>query len=529
MAPIPLSSTAMTRRLLPALLLLAPLTTVRAQLPLLTAPSGTLRIELGGGFFPSDRLRVDGTSVSLGSRLTGPLDASTSSLLSQVATDLGAVLGRPASSLTLGGLTAVAEQQRGVATLGLGLGLTRRLTLSAVVPIVSVRTQLQLRPDVTDANVGLNPADPSLGTASGIAQTTGFFAAFDGAITALSGRIAGGGYTNPTQLALAQATLGRATALRAGLYRLLADPTRSAAVLPTAASGDGVALLDAISALDATLAGTLGSDAIGTAPALPTAVLTTTDLDALLASPSGFGIESPEDIPPVGLGDVELAVTAELLRRGAPGDAHWLSAWARGGARLSTGRAPRAAYLLDQGSGDGQPDIELGGTIEAGRNRIGVRADALFTMQLSGTVLERPGSRDQLLRTARSESLFSRNPGDLITITIQPFFRVVSHLAITGLVQHQRRGADDLAWADPAQAIEGLDLGTLVSGSGANATRIGLGLSYVHDGLSREGILRMPVEAGFSIERTVSSSRGVVTTPLTTRMVFRVYKRVSGR
>lgn len=519
----------MIPRLLPALLLLAPLASVTAQLPLLTAPAGTLRIELGGGFFPTDRLRVDGTGASLGSRLTGPLDAGATPLLGQVAADLATVLGRPASSLSLGSLTAVAEQQRGVATLGLGLGITRRLTLSAVVPIVSVRTQLQLRPDAAGANVGLNPADLVLGSSSGIAQTTGFFAAFDGAITSLSGRIADGSYPDPAQLALAQETLGRATALRTGLYRLLADPARSAAVLPTSTSGDGVALLDAIGMLDATLAGALGSEAIGTTPALPTAVLTTSDLDALLSAPSGFGIESPEDIPPVGLGDVELALTAELLRRGAPGDARWLSAWVRGGARLSTGRAPRPAYLLDQGSGDGQPDLEVGGTIEAGRRRIGVRADALLTMQLSGTAVDRPGSRDQLLRPARSLGLFSRNPGDLITVTIQPFFRVVPHLAITGLVQHQRRGTDRLEWADPTQAIEGLDLGALVTGSGANATRLGLGLSYVHDGMSREGILRMPVEAGFSIERTVGSSSGVVTTPLTTRMVFRVYKRVSGR
>jgi len=526
---MPLSSTAMTLRLLPALLLLAPLASMRAQLPLLTAPSGTLRIEFGGGFFPTDQLRVDGARAALGSRLTGALDANATPLLGQVAADLATVLGRPAGALTLGSLSAVAEQQRGVGTIGLGLGITKRLTLSVTVPIVSVRTQLQLRPDATEANVGLNPADLALGSAGGIAQTGAFFTAFDGAITSLSGRIATGSYTNPAQLALAQETLGRATALRTGLYRLLADPVRSAAVLPTATSADGTALLTAISALDATLAGSLGSDAIGTAPALPTSVLTTSDLDALLSAPSGFGIESPEDIPPVGLGDVELALTAELLRRGAPGDARWLGAWVRGGARLSTGRAPRPAYLLDQGSGDGQPDIEVGGTIEAGRRRLGVRADALFTMQLSGTVLDRPGGRDQLLRPARSESLFSRNPGDLLTVTVQPFFRVVPHLAITGLVQHQRRGTDDLAWADPALALDGVDLSSLVTGSSANATRVGLGLSYVHDGLNREGILRMPVEAGFSIERTVGSSRGVVATPLTTRMVFRVYKRVNGR
>jgi hypothetical protein len=518
----------MNRLFLLASLCLAPRSALQAQLPLLTAPAGTLRIELGGGFFPNDALRVDGNRVSLDSRVSGPLTATSTPLLGQLAGDLALLLGRPAGTLSLGSLTGFAEQQRGVATLGLGVGITRRLTLSAVVPIVSTRTQLLLRPDMSGATVGLNPADPSLGNATGIGQTGAFFTAFDAALIALSTRIAEGNYTDPAQRQLAEQTLARGTTLRDGLQTILVDPVRSAAVLPTATSADGSALLELITALDGTL-GSLGSTPIGTAPALPTAVLTESDFTALLRAPTGFGITEPEDIPPVGIGDVELALTAEVLRRGAPGDARWLGVWARGGARLSTGNAPRPEFLLDQGSGDGQPDVELGGTVEFGRHRFGLRADAVMTMQLSGTAPERPGSRDQLLRPARATALLARNPGDVLAVTAQPFFRLAPHLAITGLVQYQRRGGDRLEWADPALAIPGLDLGTLTTGTAANATRVGLGLSYVHDGLSREGILRMPVEAGLSIERTVASSAGVVATPLTTRIVFRVYKSVSGR
>ncbi|MBP9896742.1 MAG: hypothetical protein KBF28_00075 [Gemmatimonadales bacterium] len=526
---MPLSSTAMIRRLVPALLL-APVCTAQAQLPLMTAPAGVLRIELGGAFFPTDQLRIDGVRRELGSRLTiGSLDAAATPLLANAEASLARVLGRASAPLTLGGLTAIAEQQRGVASLGLAVGLTRRLTFAVTVPIVSARTQLQLRTDAAGASAGLNPADASLGTAAGIAQTTAFFTAFDEALTALSGRIASGAFTNPTQLALAQQTLGQGTSLRDGLFTLLADPVSGSAVLPTASSADGTAVLAAITALDATLGGALAGQTISAAPALPAAVLTSSDLDALLAAPTGFGITRPEDIPPVGLGDVELALTAEVLRRGSPGDAHWLGVWARAGARLSTGSAPRAGYLLDQGTGDGQPDVEFGGVAELGRGRFGVRGSALMTLQLSGTSAEQPGTRDQLLRPSRVTALFARNPGDLLTVTAQPFYRIVPHFALTALLQYQRRGADRLAWADPTQAIAGLDLATLVNGTAANATRVGVGLSFVHDGKNREGLLKMPVEAGFSIERTVASSAGVVATPLTSRMVLRVYKPITGR
>ena len=193
------------------------------------------------------------------------------------------------------------------------------------------------------------------------------------------------------------------------------------------------------------------------------------------------------------------------------------------------GSAPRPGYLLDQGSGDGQPDLEFGGTVELGRGRFGLRGNALMTLQLAGTSAEQPATRDQLLRPARVTALFSRNPGDLLTVTAQPFYRIVPHFALTALVQYQRRGGDQLAWADPSTAIDGIDLATLVRGTAANATRVGVGLSFVHDGRNREGLLKMPVEAGFSIERTVASSAGVVATPLTSRVVFRVYKAISGR
>lgn len=519
----------MIRRLLPALLL-APLGAIPAQLPLLTAPAGVLRLELGGGFFPTDELRIDGTRRPLGSRLSYPsLDATATPLVGNTEAALARVLGRAPGPLTLGSVSAIAEQQRGVATLGLAVGITRRLTFSASVPIVSTRTQLQLRPVATDANVGLNPADGALGTPAGIAQTTAFFTAFDEALTALSGRIASGAFTNPTQLALAQQTLGQGTTLRDGLFQLLADPVRGSAVLPVASSTAGSAVLAAITALDATLGGALGGRTISAAPALPAAVLTATDLDALIAAPTGFGITEPEDIPPVGLGDVELGLTAEVLRRGAPGDSRWLGVWARAGARLSTGTAPRPGYLLDQGSGDGQPDVEVGGIVELGRGRFGLRGSALTTLQLAGTADEQPATRDQLFRPARITALLSRNPGDVFTITAQPFYRIVPHFALTALVQYQRRGADALNWADPTQAIAGLDLTTLVQGTSANATRVGLGVSFVHDGVNREGVRKMPVEAGFSIERTVASSAGVVATPLTSRMVIRVYKPIIGR
>ena len=124
-----------------------------------------------GAFFPYDQLRIDGVRRELGSRLTiGSLDAAATPLLANAEASLARVLGRASAPLTLGGLTAIAEQQRGVASLGLAVGLTRRLTFAVTVPIVSARTQLQLRTDAAGASARLNPAGSSLGTAARIAR-----------------------------------------------------------------------------------------------------------------------------------------------------------------------------------------------------------------------------------------------------------------------------------------------------------------------------------------------------------------------
>ena len=127
------------------------------------------------------------------------------------------------------------------------------------------------------------------------------------------------------------------------------------------------------------------------------------------------------------------------------------------------------------------------------------------------------------------EAALSKKLGNTVSLTARPFLRMAPHLALAGMVSYWRKGSDAYAYATGQGEIPGASLSELEGGTAANALQVGLGLSYVHPGGRRNAIMKMPVEAGLAIERTVSSGQGIVPASLTTRMTFRVYKPIFKR
>lgn len=494
---------------------------------MMTAPPGTLRIELGGGFFPTDHRFVDGTKGTLGDALApGGLDATSISLVSDMSAALAPLLGRPASGGSLGRLTAIAERQRGVGTIGLAWGITRRLTLSATLPIVSVRTQLQLQSDTSGATLGLNPGDPALGTAQGIAQNATYFGQFNTALDILAQQVADGAYLGtPALQQLAEQTLVEGGAYSAALASVLANTP----ILPVAGSTDAEVLRGLATSYRSRFEEAFGITAVSVEPALPTAPLSAQQFDALLNAPTGLGLRPFGEDPIVGLGDVQLELTGAITSRGTPGDGSWLGVWGHAGGTLATGTPPRPDALLDQGTGEGHGSIFGGVTAEFGRGRLGVRGHARYTRPLSGEVEARVGPRGLLLLGANRQGFLARQAGSTFAVSAQPFVRLAPRLAITGSVLYWQRGDDAWSWGAAQAPIAGLDPAIMNAGTGADALLVGLGLSYSHDGNHRDATGRMPVEAAFAVERTVRSGAGIVDAPMTARVTFRLYKALRGR
>jgi len=107
---------------------------------------------------------------------------------------------------------------------------------------------------------------------------------------------------------------------------------------------------------------------------------------------------------------------------------------------------------------------------------------------------------------------------------VRPSLRFAPHLAIAGMAQYWWRGASRTGFLDSQSTIAGADPAQLDVGSAANAVVVGIGLSYVYSGASRDGTTGLPVEAGWSIERTVSSGRGIFPDAMTSRVSLRIYR-----
>ena len=488
------------------------------QLPLITVPRGALRIDLSGALYPNDRIWDGGSTRPLGSTLDGAANP----LVASLQANLGQLLGQPVSGLSLGTVTAVAAREHGVGNIGLAYGLTRRITLFTTVPLVFARSRVSITSDGSTSRVGLNPAHPTFGTAG---TDAGFFSQFDQALDSLSARVQRGDFTgDPSTLALAQQTLASATAMRAGLFTLLADPARASPVLPTASDAYGVQLLAQISGLQSTLSGRLGVGGFTAAPALPDTPLTLAQFASLVNSPAGFGLTTSNSLPQLMLGDVEAGLAVALVTSGEPGRGSWSGAWLRATARFPTGSAANPSILLDQGTGDKHPALELDGIFEIGRRRLGVRTELSFQHQLARSILQRIGPPDQVLVPASFLAAVTSQPGDSFSIAARPFIAFAPHLALTALAQYWSRGSSRTSYLAGQPPIPGVDPTLLDTGSSGSAIVAGLGLSYSYTGAGRDGRTGLPIEAGWSIERTISSGRGIFPDPLTSRMSLRIYR-----
>lgn len=208
---------------------------------------------------------------------------------------------------------------------------------------------------------------------------------------------------------------------------------------------------------------------------------------------------------------------------------HWDRGGHRGGfraaveglVRLPTGRVPQADRLFPVGTGDGQTDLEGRVTADFGAGNLGIRLEGDYNRQLAADMTAWVADPSQpptgFLTNVRND------PGDITTLAARPFYRLARTLAIQGSAVYWSRGADDVTWATPADEIAGVDPGVLAADTKANATVLGIGLTYANPGALRQGGRGLPMDAGWSYARVVKSSAGRVPNRHSISARFRFY------
>jgi hypothetical protein len=490
---------------------------VRAQLAPVGVPPGVVRLEADGALESWDNRWLDGNREGYGTDVSSPaLGTDLFPFLSQSEAVIQSVTGQTTFRFNLGALATDAAVDRGVGMFGASLGLTRAITIFGRMPLVSVRVQHASTLDGVAANAGANP---------GSAQQEEFFSQFDAALTTLSARIAAGDYAgNPATLALAQSTLASASELRDDLFGLLSDEETASPFVPLATSTAGVALDSRITALQSTLAASLGVAGFTEAPALPTAPLTAAELEATVSDPVGPIGMLTDEAKVIFRGDAEAGLALTLVDRWDRGNRRGgVRAAVEGLVRFPTGRVARTDRLLALGTGDGQTDVEARGTLDLGGGRWGVRLEGRYNRQLAADLVDRVAPPSQPYPARDLLALVRFDPGDETSFAARPFYRIANSLAIIGSVERWHQGSDDYSYADGADPVPGVDAAVLGEETDASATLVSIGLTYSSPGVARSDSRSLPVDAGWSYERVVGASGGRVADVHRVRARFRLY------
>jgi hypothetical protein len=489
----------------------------RAQLAPVGVPPGVVRLEADGALESWDKRWLDGNRQGYGTDVSSPaLGTDLFPFLSQSEAVIQSVTGQSAFRFNLGALATDAAVDRGAGMFGASLGLTRAITIFGRMPLVSVRVQHASTLDGAAANAGANP---------GSAQQEAFFSQFDAALTTLSARIAAGDYAgNPATLALAQSTLTSASELRDDLFGLLSDEETASPFVPLATSTAGVALDSRITALQSTLAASLGVAGFTEAPVLPTAPLTAAELEATVSDPGGPIGMLTDEAKVIFRGDAEAGLALTLVDRWDRGNRRGgVRAAVEGLVRFPTGRVGRTDRLLALGTGDGQTDVEARGTLDLGGGRWGVRLEGRYNRQLAADLVDRVAPPSQPYPARDLLALVRFDPGDETSFAARPFYRIVNSLAIIGSVERWHHGTDDYSYAEGADPVPGVDAAVLGEETDASATLVSIGLTYSSRGVARPDSRSLPVDAGWSYERVVGASGGRVADVHRVRARFRLY------
>jgi hypothetical protein len=490
-------------RCLGVIVCLAAPSVARAQLAPVGVPPGVVRFELDGAFDSWDKRFRDGQKESYAAGLSGPLDSDRLPALAPYDAIVARVTGLSGFRLNLGALAADAQADVSTAVLGLSLGVTRSIAVFGRLPLARARVQTDLELDATTANAGLNP---------GTDAQDPFFAQFDAALSTLEAQIAAGAYDgDPARRALADATLAEGGALFGDLFTLLGDPATASPFVPTSGSDAGTALAARIAALQATLNTDLGVGGFSTGPTLPAAAASADDVEAAISDPLGpIGLQTGESEVSF-RGDAEAGVAVTIADRWDRGGRRGgLRAAAEGLVRFPTGVRDRTDRLLAVGTGDGQTDVELGGIVDLGTGNVGVRLEGRYNRQLAGDVVERVAPVSQPFPDRSLLASVRLDPGDVTTLAVRPFFRLARTFALTGSLERWSKGEDAVEYRSEADAIPGVDASVLAQDTDASATLVSFGMSYSNPGALRPGGTGLPVDAGWTYERIVSASDGIV-------------------
>ena len=417
-----------------------------------------LRTEGGVTIEEIEALGLDFTTSDFGSGLPG---------LGPSQDALRTLTGDPGLDLRVGASVARLNALEIRLPLTASLGITDWLTVSATVPFVRRRMEVDFTLSGDGATVGFSPGNADDAVTLYISQLQ---QAIANVLQAADAFCAGVGEMDPDCMDL------RAVVDDAQLFLDDLDAGYASTFFPLPESPGASALDARVQALRARMLAAGDSATIEqtwTAPLPLASGGAAGDLSDLFLDPEVGILAVPLDgFQSVWeLGDVEAGVWVRLLDLGAPSsgpvdatstgpaasDAPPLRLHVAAGAtvRLGTGSPDLAENFVDLGSGDGQNDVEVHGFGYLGiGSRIAARGLVRYGIQMAGDVERRIGAPDQPIRPFDSQALLRWDPGDYLDVLVAPEFRLTPELSLAGRYRFHRRGTDRYTTGAPPAGFD---------------------------------------------------------------------------
>lgn len=443
-----------------------------------------------------------------------------------------AALGGSAFTLNAGQLTTLADSRIVTAPLIAQYGLTRKLTLGVVIPLVETRTTLTTRLNAKPgaANVGPNPYLLS-GTYTAPSQIVSGFATAAQRLGALQAQC----NANPGAagcadvIAQAPGLIAAANTFANALAALYgtgqSQPGQS--YVPLTGSPTQNAILQQYESFRTSYRSLLGSDAIpelqlngaGGPPAFA-------QLDTLLTR-AGYDTLGLADH--TSIGDISIGATYQLANTftdsaaAAAGATSYRIAVNAAG-RIGTGQPANRNVLFDNPTGYGQPGAVVGAAADLRfRRRYMLSGIASYAANFGSVDVSRiPNFQDNFL-PLNGPVAGTYSAGNVIMLTLIPRMELARYFSISGEYQLVQTAAD--TFTPTAGSVDPTVAGfTTPPGLGSTtAQQIGIGFAYSTESSSDRGPGAVPFEISFRHLETIAGSGGPVPKAFQDQLTARVY------
>jgi hypothetical protein len=427
---------------------------------------------------------------------------------------LRTLTGDPSLSLNLGQQFATANTRTVTTPFTLQYGLTDRLTIGAMVPVVQTHSTVfvELNPRRLNGSFGANvgPSIPKQDISSLLSQLSDAREDLQNFINGCT--IASG--CSDAQRQAATALLQSVQTDSTALGVLYGAGSRFS---PLGAAQ--AAVLTQLDNLESSLGGITGKTYSFDQPAGANAVAALFQLQQLATDPTLAAYDSIGSPDRIGIGDIEVSARFKLLDAFADTTGGMkLRATLLGVVRLGTGRPPTGTVPFEVGTGTGQTSADGGALIDVRfSRRLMATFGAQYTSYFTSSDVARLPNSDYALFPLDVPIAGSWREGDALQLEATPRLSFTDYFTLFGAYTLRHQAASKYTSPDAV---------TLPLFSATTEQRAGLGFGYSTVTRYARGRSSVPIELSFTHLETLTASGGLVPKYSRDQIELRIYYRL---